>query len=298
VHTSVIHAAPKSAAARYFGCLRAADVVALQGTPLVGALFALRHTAAAQWEHLFVLVAGNVCLIAHVFALNDWSNVAADLADPHKAPGVFLARGVGHRQMGALTAGLLFLSLALFGRFGETTLGLAVAVAALSALYSLPPFAWKARPVLSSLAHVAGGALHFLLGYSLAARIDRAGVAAAMFFAVTFAAGHLAQEVRDYDGDVRNGIRTHAVVFGKRRTFAASLAVFAVSHALLVLVIVESRLPRAFLVLVLLYPVQLLWSRQARDEGLTFASVRRLQGRYRALYALIGAALAGALWLQ
>lgn len=295
MHTSVIHAAPKSAAARYFGCLRAADVVALQGTPLVGALFALRHTAAAQWEHLVVLAAGNVCLIAHVFALNDWANAAADLADPHKARGVFLARGVGHGQMGALAAALLVLSLAFLGRVGGTTAGVAVAIAVLSALYS---FAWKGRLVLSSVAHVAGGALHFLLGYSLAGTIDRAGAAAAMFFAVTFAAGHLAQEVRDYDGDVRNAIRTHAVAFGKRRTFAASVTVFAVSHALLVLVIVESRLPRALVVLVLLYPAQLVWSRQARDEGLTFASVRRLQGRYRVLYALIGAALAGALWLQ
>jgi 4-hydroxybenzoate polyprenyltransferase len=243
-----------------------------------------------------VLAAANLCLVAHIFTLNDWSNYSADLLDPNKAADVFTARGVGHGEMGALTAGLLAVSLVLFARLGAPTFFIALGIAALSALYSLPPFAWKGRPLLSSAAHVAGGALHFLLGYELGRGVDRRGLVVAAFFAVTFAAGHLMQELRDYDGDVRNGVRTNAGIFGKRRTFAASLALFTLSQGLLLFLALHGTIPRVLALLVVLYPVHLRWSFHALAGGLTYASMCRLQARYRALYAVIGVALITALW--
>ena len=268
----------------------------LQGPPLLGAAFALGHGLTESAGRLAVLVAANVCLVAHIFALNDWSNHSADLGDPNKAAGVFTARGVGHREMGALTAGLLIVSLVLFWRLGAATFVIALSIAALSALYSSPPFAWKGRPLLSSAAHIAGGALHFLLGYTLGSAVDRRGLLVAAFFAVTFTAGHLTQELRDYDGDVRNGVRTNAVIFGKRRTFAASLALFTLSQGLLVFLALEGMVPRVIVLLVALYPLHLRWSTQALAGGLTYAGICRLQARYRALYAVIGVALLAALW--
>ena len=47
--------------------------------------------------------------------------------------------------------------------------------------------------------------------------IDVRGLAIGTYFGLTFAAGHLTQEVRDYHADVHNGIRTNAAVFGPRR---------------------------------------------------------------------------------
>ena len=111
----------------------------------------------------------------------------------------------GRKEIAALAAGLLVLSLLLFSLLGPLTLGLSLAIAILSALYSLAPFNWKGRPLLNSAAHLAGGALHFLLGYSVWSTIDRRGLAIATFFALTFAAGHLTQEIRDHQGDVLNG---------------------------------------------------------------------------------------------
>jgi len=268
----------------------------LQGSPLLGAAFALRRGVAESTGRLALLVAANVCLVAHIFALNDWSNHSADLRDPHKAAGVFTARGVGDREMAGLTASLLIVSLVLFVGLGAAPLVIALGIAALSALYSMPPFAWKSRPVLSSVTHVAGGALHFLLGYSLGAAIDRRGFLVAGFFAVTFTAGHLTQELRDYDGDVANGVRTNAVTFGKRRTFAASLALFTLSQGLLALLAIQGTLPRGVLLLVALYPIYLRWSLHALAGGLTHDGMRRLQARYRTLYAVIGMALIVALW--
>lgn len=247
---------------------------------------------------LAILIAANVCLMAHIFMLNDWSGLAADLTDPNKAAGVFTARGVGRQEIGALAAGLLALSLLLFNRLGPSTLWLALTIAILSALYSLPRFNWKGRPLLNSAAHLAGGALHFLLGYSLGNAIDGRGLAIATFFALTFAAGHLTQEVRDHQGDILNAIRTNAVIFGQRRTFAAGLALFTLAYALLPLLALQGVLPHPLAALVALYPLHLRWSLKTLAGGLTYASIERLQARYRALYAIIGLAMVAALWID
>jgi 4-hydroxybenzoate polyprenyltransferase len=282
---------------RYLSCLRLPEILVLQGSPLLGAVCALRHPGAESVVPLAILTLANVCLMAHIFLLNDWAGLTTDLTDPNKVAGVFTARGVGRREIGGLAAILLVLSLLLFSRLGPGTLGLALAIAALSALYSLPRFNWKGRPFLNSAAHLAGGALHFLLGYSLGNALDRRGLATAAFFALTFAAGHLTQEVRDYQGDVLNAIRTNAVIFGPRRAFAASLGLFTLAYALLLLLALQGFLPHPLAALVVLYPLHLRWSLQTRDEGLTYASIRRLQARYRALYAVIGLAMVAALWL-
>jgi len=282
---------------RYLSCLRLQEILVLQGSPLLGAAFAIRHLAAENVGPLAMLTVANVCLMAHIFMLNDWSGLTSDLTDPNKAAGVFTARGVGRREIGGLAAGLLALSLLLFSRLGPSTLWLALAIATLSALYSLPRFNWKGRPLLSSAAHLAGGALHFLLGYSLGNAIDLRGLAIATFFALTFAAGHLTQEVRDHQGDVLNAIRTNAVIFGPRRTFAASLALFTLAYALLLLLALQGILPHPLAALIALYPVHLRWSLKTLAEGLTYASIHRLQARYRALYAIIGLAMGAALWL-
>ncbi len=285
----------KAAAARYLSCLRLPEILVLQGSPLLGALFATGLPTAETVGPLAILTAANVALVAHIFMINDWAGLTTDLADPNRAAGVFTVRGVGRGEIGALAAGLLALSLLLFSRLSPSTLGLALAIAALSALYSLPRFNWKGRPLLSSAAHLAGGVLHFLLGYSLGGVIDRRGLALATFFAVTFAAGHLTQELRDHQGDVLNAIRTNAVIFGQRRTFAASLALFTLAYALLFVLALQGILPRLLAALAVLYPLHLRWSLKTLAEGLTYASICRLQARYRALYALIGLAIVAAL---
>ena len=287
--------AAKSSAVRYLSCLRLQEILVLQGSPLLGAVFAIRHPTAANLGPLAILTVANVLLMAHIFMLNDWSGLTTDLADPNKAAGVFTARGVGRKEIGGLTAGLLALSLLLFSRLGLSTLCLSLAIAILSALYSLPRFNWKGRPLLSSAAHLAGGVLHFLLGYSLGSAIDGRGLAIASFFALTFAAGHLTQELRDHQGDVLNAIRTNAVAFGQRRTFAASLAFFTLAHALLLLLAHQGTLPPLLAALVALYPIHLYWSLKTLAAGLTYASIRRLQARYRALYAIVGLAMVVAL---
>jgi 4-hydroxybenzoate polyprenyltransferase len=282
---------------RHLSCLRLDEVLVLQGPPLLGAAFALRPPVGEHAASIAILTLANACLVAHVFVVNDWSNERADLADPNKRSRVFTANVVDRTEMAALALGLLAASLWLFGILGSTALGLALGIAAFSTLYSAPRFDWKGKPFLNSVAHLAGGTLHFLLGYSLGGRIDSRGVFIASFFALIFAAGHLTQEVRDHQGDVLNAIRTNAVIFGPRPTFAASLVLFALAHAVLLGLALQGAVPRALAVLVALYAIHVRWSLEALADGLTFASICRLQTRYRVLYAAVGVAMLAALWL-
>lgn len=296
-NTSFLTPRLKVAPFRYFACLRPQDILVLQGSPLLGVAIAARHPGLHELGPLAILLLANVLLVTHIFLLNDWSGLTADLADPNKAARVFTARGVERSEMAALTVGVLVASLALFSRLGPIPFGLALAIAILSALYSLPIFDWKGKPFLNSVAHIAGGILHFLLGYAVRHPIDRRGIAIATFFALVFAAGHLTQEIRDHHGDALQGIRTNAVLFGPRRTFAASLALFALAHLLLFSLALEGILPRVVAAIAALYALQLWWSRQALGDGLTYASICALQRRYRGLYAVIGVAIVAALAL-
>jgi 4-hydroxybenzoate polyprenyltransferase len=291
---------PRAASARglrFLFCLRPIEILILQGPPLLGAAFALRPPLAEHAVPLAILVAASICLVAHVFVVNDWSNLPADLADPNRTSRVFTTHGVERRAMGLLAIGLLAAAVLLCAALGPVALGLALGVAACSTLYSLPRFDWKGTPLLNSVAHLVGGTLHFLIGYSLGGRVDASGVVIAAFFALIFTAGHLTQEIRDHGSDVRNGIRTNAVIFGRGRTFAASLILFGLAHALLLALAWRGTVPGALAVLVVFYAIQLRWSLDTFADGFSYASVRRLQARYRALYAAAGVAMVAALWL-
>ncbi len=294
MRASVVDLPPARIATRYWSCLRQPEILVLQGSPLLGVIYAISQPGVEHLAPIAILMFANILLVTHIFMLNDWAGVTTDAADPNRAATVFTTRGIDRWEISGLGLLLLVVSLFLFRGLGGVTLGLALAIAVLSALYSLPVFNWKGTPILSSVAHLAGGALHFLLGYSVMSAIDGRGLAMASFFGLTFAAGHLAQEIRDYQGDVNNGISTNAVIFGRRRTFAASAILFTLAYAVLFILAFEGFIARVLTVLVALYPVHLRWSFDALREGLTAASIQRLQTRYRALYAVIGVAMVAA----
>lgn len=281
---------------RYWLSFRTPEIVALQGSPLLGFAYAIHRPTAESARPLMLLLAANICLVAHIFLTNDWADMNKDLADSNKVDWFFTPGRVSRNHIVGPMICLLALSLFLFSQLGVIPLCLAVAIAVASALYSLPRFHWKGRPILSSVLHLVAGALHFLLGYSVASVIDGRAIAIASFFALTFAAGHLTQELRDYQGDARSEIRTNAVIYGQRRTFIASLVLFTLAHGLLCYLALRGTLPRPLATLVVLYPLHLYWSLKTLADGLNYESICRLQARYRAIYAIIGLVMLVNLW--
>ena len=283
----------------YAACIRYGEVLILQGSPLFGMAFAIRDVTFEKVLSMLVCLLASSLLVAHVFSLNDWAGIAPDSNDPNKSADVFVTRGIRRPGFAALSLGLLAASLLLLALLPLPTLLLGIAIAALGAIYSLPVFNAKGAPVASSLPHLVGGALHFLLGYSVFSALDHRGALIALFFALTFTAGHLNQEVRDYDGDRLNGIRTNAVVFGKMPAFIAGLVLFTVAYADLFVLAYRGIVPTPLVALpAVLYPIHIVWSATTLRGGLTFASVSRFQNRYRILYAVIGVAMLAALSIR
>jgi 4-hydroxybenzoate polyprenyltransferase len=283
----------------YVSCIRYQDVLILQGSPLLGVAFAVHALTLETAARGAVFVLASMLLVAHVFSFNDWAGIALDSNDPNKSAAVFVTRGLDRRHVAALSLGLLVASLLLFALLRRQTLLLGVAIAALGALYSHPTSNAKGIPVVSSLPHVIGGALHFLLGYSLFGAIDGRAILIGLFFALTFTAGHLNQEVRDYDGDRLNGIRTNAVAFGKTAAFAAGGLLFTLAYADLFFLAWAGLVPAALALLPsVLYPLHVVWSITTWRAGLSFANVSRFQNRYRMLYAVIGLAMMASLFAR
>lgn len=276
---------------RLLSCIRIDEVCVLQGAPVIGALFSMADFSASTLLAITMLVAGNVCLVAHVFVLNDWAGIHGDLNDPNRAARTFVAQGENAGRMGALALILLALALLLFNLVSQASLAIALMIAALSGIYSFPGIHGKGVPLLNSLLHLLGGLLHFLLGYAALSPISQNSVAIGCYFGLVFAAGHLTHETRDHDGDLQGGIRTNAVAFGKRRTFLAGLFLFTVAYVLLIALALDGLVPTVFSLAIVLYAVHLRAAWRTLQDGLSYVGIRRLQTTYRNIHLVIGLAM-------
>lgn len=264
--------------------IRFDEVFVLQGTPLMGAAFSIGTITATNLETLAVFFIGSVLLVAHVFTLNDWADIAHGL----KAPDPL----VSSLRLFWFSIFLLIASLLVFTLISPRVVVLGAIVAALGFFYSHPKLNFKGTPVASSFPHLVGGLFHFLLGYAVFTPIDFRGILIALFFALTFTAGHLNHEVRDFELDSKTNAGTNAVAFGKRPAFIAGLIVFTLAYLCLLLLGLFRfvPLPLAFLAIVF-YALHLFWSLRALRRDLDPGIVDRFQFQYRVLYAVIGIAM-------
>ncbi|WP_027730989.1 UbiA family prenyltransferase [Variovorax paradoxus] len=276
---------------RLMSCIRLDEVCVLQGAPVIGACFAMTDFRAATLLTIAALVAGNLLLVAHVFVLNDWAGAQGDLNDPTRVKGTFLAKGESSSRMAGLAWALLVLALLVFALVGKAPSAIALCIAALSAIYSFPGVHGKGVPVLNSLLHMVGGTLHFLLGYVALSPVTPQMVVLGGYFGLVFAAGHLVHEARDHDSDARNGIRTNAVTFGKKTSFLAGQILFSIAYITLTVLALRGLVPPILSLALVFYAVHLWTAWRALREGLTYASIRRLQTVYRNIHVLIGLAM-------
>lgn len=250
----------------------------------MGVAFSMGAISAANLETIFVFLVGSILLVAHVFTLNDWADIAHGLkaADPL----------VSSTRLFWFSVFLLIASLLLFVLISSRVVVLGLIVAVLGFFYSHPKLNFKGTPIASSLPHLIGGFFHFLLGYSVFSAIDERGIFIALFFALTFSAGHLNHEVRDFELDQHNNARTNAVAFGKRTAFVAGLLLFTAAYLCLFLLGWFRLVPRALsFVAAVFYLLHLFWSVRVLRSRFRSDILDRFQIQYRTLYALIGLAM-------
>jgi 4-hydroxybenzoate polyprenyltransferase len=276
---------------RHFASTRGPEVLALQASPLLGCFLGGFSLGRSGFIRLGLLLLGSLALTAHVFVFNDWAGHRSDIRDPRRARFVFARQGISRNQVVRVATALLILANVAFAGVGSSAILFGAGIAVLSLLYSSSPSFGKSTPIVASINHLLGGVLHFLLGYTSCRPLDARGLAISLFFGLVFAGGHLNQEVRDYEGDLLNGIRTSAVVFGCRRTFLASLYTFTAAYTILVGLAALGILPRLLLWSTVLWFLHVTWSLRALQHGLGFDTALWMQRRYRLLFACIGLAM-------
>src|SRR5205807_7273339 len=121
--------------------IRFDEVFVLQGTPLMGAAFSIAAITQANIETLSVFLIGSILLVAHVFTLNDWADVAHGLKAPDPQ--------VPSRRLFWFSLSLLIASLLAFALIGLRVVILGLIVAALGFFYSHPKLNAKGTPVAS-----------------------------------------------------------------------------------------------------------------------------------------------------
>jgi 4-hydroxybenzoate polyprenyltransferase len=267
------------------------EVCALQASPLLGANLGGLGLQGGDLGRQALLLLGSILLTAHVFLFNDWVDYVRDAHDVRRASFGVNGYGVGREQVARVAIALLILAGIAFAALGPSALLFGTGIATLSLLYSFSPRLGKSTPIAASLNHLIGGGLHFLLGYSVARAVDARGIALSLVFGLVFAAGHLNQEVRDYEFDLANRIGTVAVRFGCRRGFLASFALFTTAYLLIVVLAALGVLPKVLFASVVAWLLQAGWSLQALRRGLGAEAALWMQRRYRLLFALVGLAM-------
>lgn len=277
--------------ARHFIATRFLEILALQASPFFGLVYGGAHPETTGWSRVAFLLVGSFLLTAHIFVFNDWSGYDSDSRDPNRTGRAFGQVGVSKFQIVYAAAMLLALANVSLAFAGTRSIILGALIALLGLLYSGSARFGKNRPFAASANHLLGGSLHFLLGYTLFRAPDAAGFALSLFFGLVFAGGHLNQEIRDYEGDRLNGIRTCAVTFGCRCAFAGSILLFAIAYVLSALLAAHGILPALLLWCPVLLLVHLVAAREALRRGLGYETAVWMQRRYRMLFALIGLAM-------
>jgi len=290
-----IAAAPQTVRQRYARVLRHSvstrgmEVCALQAAPLLGARLGGLGLHGGNLSRLGLLLIGSTALTAHAFLFNDWADYTRDTRDLRRAR-LSVDGSIGRDQIARVAIVLLILAGMALAAVGTSAVLFGAGIAALSILYSFSRLG-KSTPIAASLDHLIGGALLFLLGYSVGRAVDATGIVLSLVFGLVFAAGHLNQEVRDYEFDLINGIGTVAVRFGCRRGFLASFCLFTTAYLLIVGLAALGVLAKILFASAVLWLLQARWSLQAVRRGLGSETAVWIQDRYRLLFALVGLAM-------
>lgn len=277
--------------ARHFASTRAPEVLALQASPILGVFLGGISFERENALRLGLLLFGSLALTAHIFIFNDWVELGRDSLDARRAKQVFTRQGIRKREVAHVLIVLLIFASFCFALLSGIIMLIGAAIAILGFLYSDSLIFGKRAPIVGSINHLLGGSLHFLLGYTLSHALDINGLAISLFFGLVFAGGHLNHEVRDYEGDLQNGIRTSAVVFGCRRTFLASMCIFTAAYAILVGLAALGILPKLLFLSPILWLLHVTWFIRMLPHKLGFETAIWIQRRYRLLFALIGGAI-------
>ena len=200
---------------------RFAEVSILLGFPMIGLFFAFTSPDQLFSLPVFLFAAAIFSLFTAIYAFNGFAGTEDDKHNSR------LADLAGKRRSFIVTLVVsLLVSLLIFFLIKPVLAAFSAVSFLLWCVYSFPKKGFKYRPILGTLIHFVGQIIHFLMGYTVLAPIDKGGAAASIYFALLFSAGHINHELIDHDADEKSGIKTGAVCFGVSSWEKVSFALF------------------------------------------------------------------------
>jgi len=268
--------------------LRLGESALLQGTPFFGIVFGLDN-----WLHHYELVlmtlAGSFLITNGIFILNDITDLKHDtLSKSQINRSSYLAK-IGVRKLIAIVSFNCVVGLLLIVIANYVSAWYACGILLAGMTYSLEPFRSKEIPIASSLTHLIGGLLHFLVGFSLGDGPVVNGILIGIFFGGIFMAGHFIQEIRDYETDIASGITTNAVYFGRQKTFYTSLILFLLFPIYAALLAYTGIPPTSLKMALISIPLVLISAQLLLRDGLSRSGIMKFQKAYRITFAALGA---------
>ena len=268
--------------------IRYRDALIFQAPSVVGLAFSFPALTSTSVARILLFLLGGFLLMAHIFALNDWSDRASD-AEASRKGRVEAGQTLSHRQKLVLAVGLGAAAIGAMALLSTTLLILGTLALLLGVAYSFPVLRFKGKgiPVLSSFLHITGTVITFLLGYALFSPLDVRALLIGGYFALIITAGHLVQEVQDFAGDRATDISTNAVRFGPGLVFLVSFVLFTLSFAYLFGLAAGGSIPSGLRGLLAFYPVYAFLAWRTFRAGLNSEQVHRFRGQYRILFAAL-----------
>lgn len=257
---------------RFFSFLKNShycEVFLLSGSSFLGFFFSLESWSQFSLGKFCFFYLALILLIMHVYLFNDW-------ADKYKKK--FLEASLVTGVSGIV----LFFLISLLSFF------IAILITILSILYSHPLFKGKGKPIFSSLIHLLGGSLLFLLGCA-SFKITLNSFLLSIFFALAFSAGHLIHEIIDFSYDSSQGVVTNAIRFGEKRTYLLSFFLFSSSFFYLGFLILQGFFSFSLIYLILtIYLIYLFFSLKIFFSGITQERLIFFRKVYRSLFVFLG----------
>ncbi len=262
--------------------LRILECLQLLGPGLAG-LVTAAPIAAFRDPRAAVYLAALFLHLLFTYTYNDYAERDRDLANVRKtsvAPSERIA--LGWISLGAFVGclgAIAFLPFRLQVLF--------VLFQAAGILYSHPRTLWKGRVPLSELLHLFTGAGYFLSGHWLFdLRTGPPAYWGGLAFAAIYLSGSCLGQVRDLDADRMAGLRTLAIVAGRRTTLGLAVTLQAAGLlALAALAGSAGSRPAALLVAVLLV-AHIAGVAAAARTGRPFESQPGFQRRYRVIFGI------------
>lgn len=214
----------------YLAPLRVFEILLMSGYFLIAYLFSMDLTTHKNfiWSFHFIAI---LFYIATVYMLNSYADYDHDQLNPRLNHLNKLSKN------SFLKLSILFMSLSIgLSIFINPRLPILFGLSlALWFLYYCKPFRFKSLVLAGTIIHFIAGVTHFQIGYELSSHVDYLSIMISFFFATLLAMGHINHELIDRESDVIAGLKTSAVIFGKKKMLVLFYVLFVLSQIYLAL---------------------------------------------------------------